>query len=301
MTLRATLVLTLVVVFIASCVSTPSNAALPQAAPLATQAGAGTSQATTTTSAQEMEGSADAVKPESARTPAALNLDSLRSYLAKTEVRIDTLTPEEALQAWTVVETWTDQASPMKISHIQIVDKTQSEAGERSEVILTENDVFMRTPTDEKWLKFSRSASAMILPGVLTPEEIAASSIDLLGEAAVIATDDDVSGVLTTHYQFTGDALAVIAEQSLPQGSRLVSGQMDLWVAPTGYVKQVIQEFIAEDATGAQTRHSLTMLVLEENLPQGLVLPDVNDVMALDLPEPPTPEPINTETTPESP
>ncbi len=188
----------------------------------------------------------------------------------------------------------------MPISSIKITDKSRSEEGEQSEVILTENDVFMRAPSDEKWLRFSRSASAMILPGVLTPEEIAASSMELLGQAAVIAADEEVSGVLTTHYQLTGDAFATIAERSLPRDSRLVSGQMDLWVAPGGYVKQVIQEFVAEDTAGGQTRHSLTMLVLEENLPQNLSLPAANEVMELELPEPPTPEPINTEATPAS-
>ncbi len=43
-----------------------------------------------------------------AAQPAALSPDSLRSYLSQTEVRIDTLTPEEVLQAWTVVEARTD-------------------------------------------------------------------------------------------------------------------------------------------------------------------------------------------------
>jgi hypothetical protein len=232
--------------------------------------------------------------------PAALNPDSLRSYLSKTEIRIDALTPEERLLAWTTVEARTDKDAPSPVTGMKIVDRSLSEEGASSEVILAADDVFLRTPTDQKWLRFSRSGSATILPNMLTPDEIAASSADLLGQATVLATDEDLSGIATTHYQLTGDALATIAEQSLPRGSHLISGQMDFWVAPAGYIKQVIQEFIAEDAAGAQTRHSLTMLVLEENLPQDLSLPAASDVTELDLPEPPTQEPINTEATPAS-
>jgi NADH-quinone oxidoreductase subunit M len=44
----------------------------------------------------------------------------------------------------------------------------------------------------------------------------------------------------------------------------------------------------------------MTMLVLEENLPQNLALPAANEVNELNLPEPPTSEPVNTEATPAS-
>ena len=181
--------------------------------------------------AQAAEETVDASPEPDPQEPAALNPDSLRSYLTETEVRIDALAPEEALLAWTVIESRTDGDAAAPIASMKITDKSLGEENRQSEVILSENDVYLRTPPDDKWLRFSRSESTVILPTMLTPQEIAAASAASLASATIVTTGEEISGVETTHYQLTGDALSAIVARTLPQNGRVISGQMDLWVA----------------------------------------------------------------------
>jgi hypothetical protein len=230
-----------------------------------------------------------------------LNPDALRSYLAKTEVRIDALIPEEAMQAWTIMEMRADKDATTPITEITVFDKTLSEDGEETRAILAGDEVFIRAPADEKWLRLAHSDSTMILPGMIGPDDLAALVADSLASAAVVAPDEEISGIPTTHYQLSGDGLAAVAARALPGSGRLVSGQLDLWVAREGYVKQVIQELVIEDAASAQTRHLLTLSVLEDNQPQGIAIPAASEVVEITLPESPTLEPTQDGLTPTSP
>jgi hypothetical protein len=230
-----------------------------------------------------------------------LNPDALRSYLAKTEVRIDTLIPDEAMQAWTIMEMRADKDSPTPLTEIAVLDKTLSEDGERTRAILAGDEVFIWAPQDGKWLRFSGSDSTMILPGMIGPEELAAVVAESLASAAVVASDEEIAGIPTTHYQLSDDGLAAIAARALPGSGRLVSGRLDLWVAREGYVKQAIQELVLEDAASVQTRHLLTLSVLEDNLPQEITIPAASEVVEIALPESPTPELRQDELTPTSP
>jgi hypothetical protein len=205
------------------------------------------------------------------------------------------------MQAWTIIEMRVDKDSPTPLTEISVLDMTLSEDGEETRAIMAGDEVFIRAPQDGKWLRFANSHSTMILPGIIGPEELAARVADSLASAAVVASDEEISGIPTTHYQLRGDGLAAVATRALPGSSRLVSGQLDLWVAREGYVKQVIQELVLEDAASVQTRHMMTLSVLEDNLPQDIAIPAASDVVEMALPESPTPEPRQDELTPTSP
>ena len=243
---------------------------------------------------------APALSPNDSEDQIRLDPDALLSYLAKTEVRIDILSPEEKLLAWTIVDMRADRDAPSQPVSVSVQDLTESAEGVRTEIVLAEDAVFLRGPQDDSWLKFSRSDSTMILPRMLGPVELAEQVGESLPLGTRIAPDEEISGVHTVHYQYTGERLAEIAQGSFAPGGHLISGQLDLWVAPAGYIKQAIQELVVEDEFGVQTRHMLTMVVLEDNLPQTIAVPGPDSVQPVELPAVPTSEPVDSVPTPGS-
>jgi hypothetical protein len=169
------------------------------------------------------------------------------------------------------------------------MDRTLSEAGEQSDIVMTDSVVYFRQAGAPRWTRMAASPDALVLPGLLDPEQLAEDSAPALSSAAVVGIEE-IEGVQTTHYQIIGQALVPVLADALPPGGKLIEGQMDIWVSTAGTLKQALQEYSLEDAGGTQTRHSLTMLILEENLPHDLALPADEEVDELLVPEPPTPE-----------
>jgi len=225
----------------------------------------------------------------------AVQIGLLQSFLAKTEVRVETLAPEVQLETWTQTETRRSGTAGTAdlLTAIRVTDLSSSEVGETSDMILATDVVYLKGSGDSKWMRVNRDSGVVFAQDLLTPDEIAQIIDPVLAEATIVGIDESVDDIGTTHIQLVGPPLARVVATMMPEAGELTSGQMDVWIAPQGYVKQLVQDYVVKDATGRQARHTLTMLVLSENAPQDITLPAEGEYQDIVIPGPPTQEPAD--------
>lgn len=295
---RSLLLLTVFLIVAMAVTACGGKKASPTPQPTASQAPTAV-QPTAQPAATRPQAQAPSAATQPAPQPAEEELPTgqslLRSYVQVMESKEEVIKPEPSLRSWGEIELRVQrEPAPGRVA-ITVTDKS----GENPEIrmILAEDAVYIFEPDENLWTKMPRETSAApsaSFEAFAFADKLAEESPSGLFSAAhVVNRHEKVDGVDTTHYRFADKDLEQWQKGWFPSDRKLVSGQVELWIANQGnYLKKYRQDTVFEE-DGTQVRQQYEALITQENKPVEIELPPADQVKEMEVPElsvPGTPE-----------
>ncbi len=283
-------------------------AAATQAPPAGTARAPEAPKPTTTTEAAATKA------PEAAPTAAAEEAlpvpkpSTLKSYVARIELKSEVTEPEPGLEAWNVIQ-MTYRLEPEPVAYRMLMTDKTGQGNQDVEMIAIGQDMYIKDPEGDTWTKLPATAGfGDVLQMIIDPEELTRDApTDIFTPVNVVSRNEVIDGVATTHYRATEAQMrALIAKSQAQTGQeqKIISAAADFWVAKKGdYLKQYRTEMVHENADGRQIKTVTQMLITDENKPVTIEPPPadkVTEMGGLFPDETPEPEPSAAPASPET-